>query len=229
MKPVFIHGAGSSGLAFYYQLQHFPTAAAIDLPGHPEGTPCASIDGYLEWARGFIAGRNYRDIVLGGHSMGGAIAMLYARRYPAELRGLILIGTGARLRVHPDYLQLCREPGAANAEWQATRSAQYYAGVEPGLRQAMEQRSAAVGPAVELNDLLACDRFDMMGEVANIRVPTLVICGAEDEMTPVKYADYLADRIPGAQKAIIPDAGHFVPLQQPQAVNAAIADFLKSL
>ena len=48
-------------------------------------------------------------------------------------------------------------------------------------------------------------------------------------MTPVKYADYLADRIPGAQKAIIPDAGHFVPLQQPQAVNAAIADFLQSL
>lgn len=229
MKPVFIHGAGSSGLAFHYQLQHFPEAMALDLPGHPEGTPCASIDGYLEWTRGFIAARGYRDIVLGGHSMGGAIAMQYAWRYPEELRGIILIGTGARLRVHPDYLQLCREPGADNAKWLETRSAQYYAGVEPALRRAMEQRSAAIGPAVELNDLLACDQFDLMAEAANIRVPTLVICGAEDEMTPVKYADYLADRIPGAQKVIIPGATHFVQLQQPPAVNAAIADFLKSL
>ena len=229
MKPVFIHGAGSCGLAFHYQLRHFPEASALDLPGHPEGTPCVSIDGYLEWARGFIAGRGYRDIVLGGHSMGGAIAMLYALRYPEELRGIILMGTGARLRVHPDYLQLCREPGVDNALWRETRSAQYYAGVEPALRRAMEQRSAAIGPTVELNDLLACDRFDLMAEVANIRVPTLVLCGAEDEMTPVKYADYLADRIPGAQKVILPGASHFVQLQQPQAVNAAIADFLKSL
>ena len=82
---------------------------------------------------------------------------------------------------------------------------------------------------MELNDLLACDRFDVMGEVANIDIPTLVIVGAEDEMTPVRYAEYLADCIPGAQKAIILGAPHFVQLQQPQAVNAAIAGFLESL
>ena len=104
-----------------------------------------------------------------------------------------------------------------------------YAGVEPELRRELEQRAAAIGPAVELNDLLACDRFDLMAEVGNIRIPTLVIGGADDEMTPVRYADYLAERIPGAQKAIIPGASHFVQLQQPQAVNAAIAGFLKSL
>ena len=229
MKPLFIHGAGSSSLAFHYQLQHFPEAEAVDLPGHPHGQPCASIDAYLEWTRGFIAGRGWSDIVLGGHSMGGAIAILYALRYPEELRAIILIGTGAKLRVHPDYLQQCREPGENNADWLRCRSSAYYTGVAPEIRQAMEQRSAAIGPAVELNDLLACDRFAVMAEVPNIRIPTLVIVGAEDEMTPVKYADYLANRIPGAQKAIIPGAAHFVQLQQPQAVNAAIARFLQSL
>lgn len=229
MKPVFIHGAGSCGLAFHYQLRRFRNAQALDLPGHPHGRPCAAIDGYLEWARGFIAGRRYRDVVLGGHSMGGAITLLYALRYPEELRGIILIGTGARLRVHPDYLQLAREPGNDNAQWLQSRSAQYYAGVEPELRRELEQCAAVIGPAVELNDLLACDRFDLMAEVENIRIPTLVIGGAADEMTPVRYADYLAERIPGAQKAIIPGATHFVQLQQPQAVNAAIAKFLKSL
>lgn len=229
MKLLFIHGAGSSSLAFHYQLPTFPAAAAVDLPGHPHGQPCAGIDAYLEWTRGFIAGRGWSDVVLGGHSMGGAIAMLYALRYPEELRAIILIGTGAKLRVHPDYLQQCREPGENNAHWLRHRSSAYYAGVEPEIRQAMEQRSAAIGPSVELNDLLACDRFDVMTEVPNIRTPALVIVGVEDEMTPVKYADYLADRIPGAQKAIIPGATHFVQLQQPQAVNAAIAGFLQSL
>lgn len=229
MKPLFIHGAGSCGLAFHYQLQAFPEAAAVDLPGHPHGQPGASIDAYLEWTRGFIAGWGRQDVVLGGHSMGGAITLLYALRYPEELSGIILIGTGARLRVHPDYLQQCREPGENSADWLRRRVAAYYAGVEPELRRELEQRSAAIGPAVELNDLLACDRFDVMGEVANIDIPTLVIVGAEDEMTPVRYADYLADRIPGAQKAVIPGATHFVQLQQPQAVNAAIAGFLQTL
>ncbi len=229
MQLLYIHGAGSSGLAFDYQLRHFPGSVSVDLPGHPEGKPCDSIEGYLEWVRGFIAGRGYREVALCGHSMGGAITLLYALRYPEEVRGLILVGTGARLRVHPDYLQQCRQPGMNNSQWLESRLAAYYSGVAPEVRQAMRQRSAAIGPAVELNDLLACDRFDVMAEVQDIRTPTLVICGAEDAMTPVRYADYLADRIAGAQKVIIPRATHFVQLQQPRQVNASIEHFLAAL
>ena len=229
MKLLYIHGAGSSGLAYHYQSQRFPDSEALDLPGHPELQPCDSIEGYLEWVRGFIAARRYQDVVLCGHSMGGAITLLYALRYPEELQGIILIGTGARLRVHPDYLQQCREPGPDNTDWLERRMTAYYPGVAEDICQAMRQRSAEIGPAVELNDLLACDRFDVMAEVQNIRLPALVICGAEDPMTPVRYADYLAGQIPGAQQAIIPQATHFVQLQQPQAVNASIADFLQTL
>ena len=229
MKLIYIHGAGSSGLAYQYQTGHFPDSVALDLPGHPSGKPCTSIEGYLEWVRGFIAGRDYRDVVVCGHSMGGAISMLYALRYPEELRGLILVGTGARLRVHPDYLEQCRQPGENNARWLEQRMAAYYPGVAPEVAAGMRQRSAQIGPAVELNDLLACDRFDVMEEVGNIRLPTLVVVGAEDVMTPVRYADYLAGQIPGAQEAVIPDATHFVQLQQPQGVNGAIERFLASL
>ena len=80
MKLVLIHGAGNSSLSFYYQLRHFRNSKAIDLPGHPAGKPCDTVDGYVEWVRGFVTARRYKDVVLAGHSMGGAIAMQYALR-----------------------------------------------------------------------------------------------------------------------------------------------------
>ena len=225
MKLVFIHGAGSSSLAFYYQLQHFRNSKALDLPGHPTGQPCPTIDHYLEWVRGFTSARRYKNMVIGGHSMGGAISLLYALRYPEEVRGIILIGTGARLRVHPDYLQLGREAEEDNSRWLENQMA-YYPGVARDMQQSLKRRSNEIGPSVELNDLLACDQFDVMEEIQNINLPTLVICGSEDTMTPVKYADFLADRIPGARKVIVPGATHFVQMQQYKKVNASIEEFL---
>ena len=225
MKLVFIHGAGSSSLAFYYQLQHFRNSKALDLPGHPTGRPCPTIEQYLEWVRGFTAARRYKDMVICGHSMGGAISLLYALRYPEEVRGVILLGTGARLRVHPDYLNMGREAEEDRTNWLDNQMS-YYTGVASDMVQSLKRRSMEIGPSVELNDLLACDGFDVMAEVQNISLPTLVICGDEDTMTPVKYADYLADNIPGARKEIVSGASHFVQLQKYKQVNASIEDFV---
>jgi pimeloyl-ACP methyl ester carboxylesterase len=228
MKLVFVHGAGSSSLSFYYQLRHFRNSKALDLPGHPVAKPCASIEGYVEWVRGFNAARRYKDVVLCGHSMGGAIGLLYTLRYPEELRGLILIGTGARLRVHPKYLNRSQEPGEDLSRWLEGQR-EYYKAVEPDLYQALMRRANEIGPAVELNDLLCCDRFDVMDRVHQIQLPTLVLCGSEDAMTPVKYADFLAQRIQGAWEEIIPQAGHFAQLEKYQQVNQRIEEFLKAL
>ena len=228
MKLVFIHGAGSSSLAFYYQLQHFRNSKALDLPGHPTGRPCPTIEQYLEWVRGFTAARRYKDMVICGHSMGGAISMLYALRYPEEVRGVILLGTGARLRVHPDYLNMGREAVNDCTGWLDNQMS-YYPGVAPDMVQSLKRRSLEIGPSVELNDLMACDGFDVMDEVQNINLPTLVICGDEDTMTPVKYADFLADNIPGARKVIVPGASHFVQLQKYKQVNTTIENFVASM
>ena len=228
MKLVFVHGAGSSSLAFYYQLRHFRNSKAIDLPGHPTGNPCASIEGYLEWVRGFTNARRYKDVVLCGHSMGGAIALLYALKYPEELRGIVLIGTGARLRVHPDYLRRCQEPGNGNSRWLEGQQ-EYYKAVEPDLHEVLVRRATEVGPKVELNDLLACDKFDVMDKVHTIRLPAHVMCGSEDVMTPVKYSDFLAREISGATKQVIPEGSHFVQLEKYQQVNEQIEGFLAAL
>ena len=228
MKLVFLHGAGNSSLSFYYQLRHFRNSKAIELPGHPTGRACTTIDGYLEWVRGFNAARRYKDVVLCGHSMGGAIALLYALRYPEELKGIILIGTGARLRVHPDSLQRAAEPGEGNARWLEGQK-EYFKGVEQDIYQVLVRRAIEVGPEVELNDLRACDQFDVMDQVQDIRLPTQVVCGSEDIMTPVKYSDYLAHEIKHAREQVIPGGSHFVQLEKYQDVNEQIERFMTTL
>ena len=105
----------------------------------------------------------------------------------------------------------------------------YYSGVAQDMLQSLKRRSKEIGPSVELNDLMACDQFDVMNEIQNINLPTLVICGDQDTMTPVKYADYLSENIPGAKKVIVPGASHFVQLQKYKQVNASIEEFMVSL
>jgi len=228
MKLVFVHGAGESSLSFYYQLRHFRNSKGIDLPGHPNGEPCTSIEGYVEWVRGFIAARRYKDVVLCGHSMGGAIAQLYALLYPEELKGIVLIGTGARLRVHPKYLKECENGLSDLGQWIETRRADY-SRIEPDIQQALLRKAAEVGPAVKLNDFLCCDKFDILNRVQEIRLPTQVVCGSEDVMTFVKYTDYLADRIQGSQKVILDGATHYVQLEKYGEVNETIERFLARL
>ena len=228
MKLVFLHGAGGSSLSFYYQMRHFRNSKAIDLPGHPQGTACPSIEGYLEWVRGFNTARRYKDVVLCGHSMGGAITQLYALRYPDELRGIILIGTGARLRVHPDYLNRCENPGEDNSGWIEGQK-DTFKKVDSDIYEVLVRRASEVGPQVELNDLRACDQFDIMDEVKDISLPTQVICGSEDIMTPVKYSDYLAQNIKEAREEVISGGSHYVQLERYQAVNERIERFLATL
>jgi pimeloyl-ACP methyl ester carboxylesterase len=85
---LFIPAAGSARAEWVFQTQHFKDSEVVVLPGHPEGKPLPTINGYVEWLRGYIQRKQYRDIVLAGHSMGGAIVLLYVLKYGSELREL---------------------------------------------------------------------------------------------------------------------------------------------
>ena len=78
-------------------------------------------------------------------------------------------------------------------------------------------------------DFTACSRLDITAAITGIRVPTLVICGAEDKMTPPAMSEYLRDNIPGAVLALIPEAGHFAMLENPDKFNITLTDFVNSL
>jgi pimeloyl-ACP methyl ester carboxylesterase len=84
-------------------------------------------------------------------------------------------------------------------------------------------------PSVLHGDFVACDRFDVTGRVGTIRVPTLVVCGSDDVLTPPKYAQFLAEKIQGARLEIINGAGHMVMTEKPGEFNSRVMEFLQSL
>jgi len=228
MKLLFIPGSATGKEAWVYQTEYFTDSEAIALPGHPEGEPCSSVDEYMEWLRTYIHQQRYQDIVLVGHSLGGAVAQLYGLKYPEEVKALVLIGTGARLRVLPAFLETFREMISDRAAWRKYLEERYSL-VDPEIRQVVIEERMLIGPAVMLNDFRCCDRFDIMDRVHTIKLPTLVICGSQDELTPVKYTNYLADNIEAATQVIVDGATHWVLMEKPKEVNQAIQEFLGSL
>jgi len=228
MKLLFIPGSGGGKEEWYYQTRHFPGSEAVVLPGHPEGEPCTSIDEYVEWLRGYIQKKCYQDVVLAGHSMGSAIALLYGLKYGTELKALVLIGSGARLRVLPAMLEMLRKMTPTDPAWMKFAE-DFYQNVTPEVKQVVLQERLQIGLAVTLNDLLCCDKFDIMDKVSAIKLPTLLICSSEDQMTPVKYTKFLADKIENSVQVIIPGGTHWVYLEKPSEVNRVIEEFLAHL
>jgi len=228
MKLLFIPGSACGRELWVYQTRYFRDSEAVVLPGHPEGRACSSVEEYVGWLRGYICQHQYQDVILAGHSMGGAIAQLYGLRYGDEVKALILIGTGARLRVNPDFIKAV-EGMITNKTACRKYLEGHYRLVAPEIRQVVIEEGVRIGPEVMLNDFLCCDKFDILDRVNTIKLPTLAICGSEDELTPVKYTKYLADKIEGATQVIIEGATHSVGLEKPKEVNLAIEEFIARL
>ncbi len=227
MSIIFVHGSGGCRDIWRYQTDYFPGSHAVNLPGHPRGEILKSVEECVDWLRKYIEGRGCKEVVLAGHSFGGAIALMYALRYHQGLKGIIVIGSGARLKVHPMFLTPCEEAIKVNArKWYALVEEMYRSTPEDYKREIVEKQKA-IGPAVMLNDFLCCDKFDIMDRVHEIKVPALIICGESDVMTPVKFANYLGAKIANSSVVVVPQSGHFVLAEKPEAVNKAIEDFLE--
>ena len=229
MSIIFVHGSGGCRDIWRYQTEYFPSSHAVNLPGHPRGQALESVEECVEWLNKYIQREGFRDIVLAGHSFGGAIALMYALTYPQELKGITIIGSGARLRVHPIFLAPCEEAIKGNPEKWYELVEEMYRLTPEDYKREMVEKQKAIGPAVMLNDFLCCDKFDIMDRVHEIKVPTLVICGESDIMTPVKFANYLGTRITDSKVVVIPESSHFVLAEKPEAVNKAIQDFINEI
>ena len=229
MKLIFVPGSGEWGTIWQKQLDYFENAEAVTLPGHPEGKLCTSVEECVEWLHQYIESKGYNDVILAGHSHGGAIVMTHALKYPNDLKAIILVDTGARLRVNPRYLTELEEAINGNFDgWMETLRA-YFRKQSPEEQEVLIQKHLEIGPQAQLNDLRNCDKFDVMDRVHEISVPTLAICGSEDILCPIKYTEYLAQKIPGAKKVIIERAAHFVFLDKPEEFNKALDEFIEGL
>jgi pimeloyl-ACP methyl ester carboxylesterase len=229
MTIILVHGSGACGDIWRYQTDHFSNSHAVNLPGHPHGEALSSVEECTDWLKKYIEARGYEDVILGGHSLGGAITLMYALRYPQELKGIIVISSGARLRVHPVILASCREATDGNLQKWYQMIEEMHRLTPDDYKQDMIEKQKAIGPAVMLNDFLACDKFDIMDRVQQIQLPALIVCGELDVMTPVKYSDYLATRISNSKLVIIPQATHLALAEKPNEVNEAMENFVSGI
>jgi pimeloyl-ACP methyl ester carboxylesterase len=224
---VCVHGSGGS-------LSHWPkklrrldkfSIVALDLPGHgkSQGKGRDSIEEYVTVVDAFVRATNLHRVIMMGHSLGGAIAQQLALSEPRWLAALILVGTGARLRVAPSILDalLKTTAPAANliADWSFGPSAPTSA-VET-VRNGWQHTPRSI----TYGDFKACDGFDVMQKIKNILIPVLVLTGSEDKLTPPKYGSYLASNIPDAKHIMIPNAGHMMALEYPDIFIEQVMTF----
>lgn len=229
---IFIHGAGGATSVWLFQKIYFERTnrvMLVDLPGHGKsaGDSRDSIEAYSEAVRNVLEEHNAGPVHLAGHSMGGAIAMHLAITYPVLFKSLVLIGTGAKLKVHPEILEGIKKDKEKTAR--AIIETAYSSSAPAILKERSLGEYIKNDTQTVFNDFTACDRFDFMGSLGGISLPTLIICGNEDRFTPPKYSGYLAENIPGSVLALIKGAGHMVMIENPSEVNEAIESFITSL
>lgn len=239
---VLVHGYPHNRSLWDGQLQGLADAATVitvDLRGHGESDPVAgpySMDVFADDCARLLDGLGIRKpVVFGGLSMGGYVTLAFWRRYPERVAGLILAATRA---------------GADSAEGRAAREASMEtvqrdgpgAIVDAMLRKSLAPDTPDRQPAVLhqaravmtatseaaiLGDLAGLrDRPDSTATLATITVPTLVIHGAQDQLIPPAEAERTAAAIPNAQLALIAGAGHLPNLEQPDAFNTIVREFL---
>jgi pimeloyl-ACP methyl ester carboxylesterase len=227
-----VHGSAGSTTVWIRQLEGLADSAqviALDLPGHGRsgGEGCRTIGEYVAIVHGFVEALKLEKLVLGGHSMGGAVAQAFALAHPERLAGLVLVGTGARLRVLPRIFELLEQDYPEGARFIIRLAVS--TGASGELVESLFHQTLGTPRSVTIGDLRACDAFDVMERVSAIQVPTLVISGTEDQLTPPKYSHFLRDRILGGRLALIAGAGHYVQLERADETTAAIREFLATL
>ena len=228
-----IHGAGQTGNTWENQFEILRGQAKfntviLDLPGHGKSTGpgYSRIDEYENFLKYFCDEQGLTDLILVGHSMGGGIAQRYAIDYPQGVNSLILVATGAKLRVAKETLNLVKSDYRRFCEIAPSRA---LADSAPGeLKDEFRLGLLSVPPEVVYQDFIACDEFDITGEVEDIRVPTLIIAGDQDILTPVKYGEYLAEKIKNSTLHVIRDAGHFMMKEKPHEFNRVLLNFVDS-
>ena len=226
---VFIHGAGGSGAFWQAQIKGLSSRVntlAIDLPGRGRsiGDGRQTIAGYAEDVAGFLNEIDIQTPIICGLSMGGAIAQQMLLAYPKRLKAGILIATGAKMEVAPAFFETIEKDYKGFTGWLSKICVSKK--TDPHKADPFREDLLRCRPEVTINDFRACDRFDVVDQISAINSPVLVVTAEEDKLTPPKFGDFLEKEIKNASRVHIMDAGHIVPIENPDEVNKTITKFL---
>jgi len=236
---VFCHGFTTTGEFWREQLAPFSRThqvVVINLPGHgPSASPANrkySIDAFANDIAQVFEKLSLRDAVLVGLSMGGTIAQRFALKHPEKLAGLVLVGAtphglGPDVQVE-NVLAAISELGVEEASKRVIERS-----FAPGTRDeliAFAKREVVQTPEHVAREAIASlNESDTREELSRISVPTLVVCGKEDRITPPTQSEELARGIHNAQLAVLDKAGHFPMLEVPEQFNERLLEFLNTL
>jgi len=236
-KIVLIHGAGGNGhrwMRLLNSLSKSHSPIALDLPGHGRSSGVeglSSIPDYSEFIVAFLDTIKIKSAVIAGWSMGGAIAMDLAIRFPERVDALVLVATAAKFNIPDDRvadlraITMGRKPPQYTTDGYSPRTIKENFDI---IREGwMEQ--AKTDPRVRYTDIVACTQVNLTEAIQKIDKPTLVVAGADDQGTTVKDAELIKNRIRGAQLQVISDAGHIIPCEKPAALTGAVESFLAGL
>ena len=243
---LFIHGAASSADFWHAQIEAFPDALYLNLPGHGAGARPylgeanpqsryieTGLELYADYVESVIAQRKLIDIILVGHSMGAAVALTLALRHPRWLRGLVLTGTGARLEVSSELLELLGTDYTAAVDMIVASSFAGSTGnstyAQRVLREGTRRKLLRLPPYVALGDYVACAGFDIRANLGRVRVPALVVVGAEDRMTPPHLSEELYAGLSNSVLHVVEGAGHMLPVEKPGEYNGIVSRFSQGL
>ena len=235
-KIVFLHGEGGNGTPWHHQLdalagKHSPVA--FDFPGHGRSDGVEglkSIAEYADFLADFMDALHFQSAVIAGWSMGGAVAMEFALRYPARVEGLILIAAAAKFSIPEDQVQQLGAVmmGRASQAFVTDGFSSKTVKENFNVVREMWMEQVKTDPRVRYTDTRACHEVDLTGAISAIKKPTLILSG-EDRTAGAKEAELIRDKIQGAHLEVVPDAGNLIPVEQPVVVNHAIEEFLAEL
>ena len=225
---VLVHGAGGNHLMWPAQVRHLPNTAvyALDLPGHgaSPGPSASDISAYSELVRDFVDALELPWFLLAGHSMGGAIALDFALAYAYRLAAIMVVGSGARMRVAPQLLE-----GVVH-DFEATTATitdySYHPDTPAAEKELYLRHLRESDPHVLYGDFVACHNFDVVDRLPTLTTPALFVCGLQDRMTPPERSIYLHNHVGGSELLLVDNAGHNVMIEQPQQVADSLQSFL---
>ena len=231
---LFLHGVGSDKSVWRPQLEHFGRdrpAIAIDYPGYGESAlvPDATREDFARAAWAALDALGIYNAHICGLSLGGVVAMAMYAADPNRCVSLIIADSFA---VHPDGQGIHDRSIAASEAMTMREMAEARTGVLLGsaatgeLRREVIDTMAAIDPSAFRLGAAAVWLADQRGRATAVEVPTLILCGDEDVVTPPALSDELGRLIAGSRVETIPASGHLANAEQPELFNAAIDRFL---
>jgi 3-oxoadipate enol-lactonase len=239
---VFLHGIGGGRAAWQRQLPFFEARGyrtlAWEAPGYG-GVPAVDPYSFENVARAFEAAIDrlgVGPVVAVGHSMGGMVAQEAYALVPEKFSALALAFTspafgGTTSDFAREFIEARIKPldlGRTMAEISAKlMPTMHGAASDPGGLMLAAQVMASVPPETYRRAVAMLTTFDRRAGLEKIKVPTLVIAGSDDMIAPPKMMERMAQKIPEAEYVCLPGCGHLGPMDQPEAFNSALLDFLE--